>query len=61
MEAHIGQYISQATEMQTLCWSQIRLSFSGADNSYISCTANRHVHQDQYPENGFHVSQDLVQ
>ena len=35
MEAHIGQYISQATEMQTLCWSKTRPSFSGAHNSYI--------------------------
>ena len=71
METHIGQHISQATEMQTLCWSKTRPSFSGADNSYISwpiltdqyfvCTANRHVHQYQYPENGFHLSQDLVQ
>ena len=43
MESHIGQHISQATEMQTLCWrgggspwSKARPSFSGADNSYIS-------------------------
>ena len=36
MESHIGQHISQATEMQTLCWSKTRPSFSGADNSYIS-------------------------
>ena len=36
MEAHIGQHISQATEMQTLCWSKTSPSFSGAHNSYIS-------------------------
>ena len=24
MDAHIGQHISQATEMQTLCWSKTR-------------------------------------
>ena len=66
MEAHIGQHISQATSMQTLYLSKTRPSFSGADNWYISfadqyyfCTANRHVHQ--YPENGFHLSQDSVQ
>ena len=35
MEAHIGQYISQATEMETLCWSKTRPSFSGAHNAYI--------------------------
>ena len=29
MEAHIGQHISQATEMQTLRWSKTRPSFSG--------------------------------
>ena len=33
MEAHIGQHISQATEMQTLCWSKTRPSFSAAHNS----------------------------
>ena len=27
MDAHIGQHISQATEMQTLCWSKTRPSF----------------------------------
>ena len=59
MESHIGQHISQATEMQTLCWSKTRPSFSG--DQYYRCTANRHVHQDKYPENGFHLSQDLVQ
>ena len=32
----IGPHMSQATEMQTLCWSKTRPSFSGADNSYIS-------------------------
>ena len=36
MEAHIGQHISQATEMQTLCWSKTRPSFSSAHNSYTS-------------------------
>ena len=36
MEAHIGQHISQATEIQTLCWSKTRPSFSGAHNSYFS-------------------------
>ena len=35
MEALIGQHISQATEMQTLCWSKTRPLFSGAHNSYI--------------------------
>ena len=40
MEAHIGQHISQATEMQTLCWSKTRPSFSGAHNSYISWSIN---------------------
>ena len=40
MEAHIGQHSSQATEMQTLCWSKTRTSFSGADNSYISWPIN---------------------
>ena len=40
MESHIGQHISQATEMQTLCWSKTRPSFSGADNSYISWPIN---------------------
>ena len=40
MEAHIGQNISQATEMQTLCWSKTRPSFSGAHNSYISWSIN---------------------
>ena len=40
MEAHIGQHISEATEMQTLCWSKTRPSFSGADNSYISWPIN---------------------
>ena len=24
------------------------------------CTTNRHVHQDKYVENGFHLSQDVV-
>ena len=28
MEAHIRQHISQATEMQTLCWSKTRPSYS---------------------------------
>ena len=36
MEVHVRQHISQATEMQTLCWSKTRPSFSGAHNSYIS-------------------------
>ena len=36
MEADIGQHISQATEMQTLCWSKTPPSFSGAHDSYIS-------------------------
>ena len=40
MEAHIGQHISQATEMQTLCWSKTRPSFSSAHNSYISWSIN---------------------
>ena len=40
MEAHIGQHISQATEIQTLCWSKTRPSFSGVDNSYISWPIN---------------------
>ena len=40
MESHIGQHISQATEMQTLCWSKTRPSFSGAHNSYISWPIN---------------------
>ena len=40
MESHIGQHISQATEMQTLCWSKTRPSFSGADNAYISWSIN---------------------
>ena len=40
MEAHIGQQISQATEMQTLCWSKTRPSFSSAHNSYISWSIN---------------------
>ena len=40
MEAHIGQHISQATEMQTLCWSKTRPSFSGADNLCISWPIN---------------------
>ena len=40
MESHIGQYISQATEMQTLCLSKTSPSFSGADNSYISWPIN---------------------
>ena len=64
MESHIGQHISQATEMQTLCWSKTRPSFSGAHNSYIYWsinTTNRPVRSDQYPENGFNLSQDLVQ
>ena len=68
MESHIGQHISQATEMQTLCWSKTRPSFSGADNSYISwpintifVSANRHVYPDQYPGNEFHLSQNWVQ
>ena len=65
METHIGQHISQATEMQTLCWSQTRPSFSGAHNSYISWSINTifvpHVHQDQYHENEFHLSPDFVQ
>ena len=42
MEAHIGKHISQATEMQTLCWSKIRPSFSGAHNSYIYWSINTH-------------------
>ena len=40
MEAHIGQHISQATEMQTLCWSKTRPSFSSAHNSYMSWSIN---------------------
>ena len=40
MESHIGQHISQATEMQTLCWSKTRPSFSGAHNSYICWSIN---------------------
>ena len=40
MEAHIGQHISQATEMQTLCWCKTRTSFSGAHNSYSSWPIN---------------------
>ena len=40
MEAHIGQHISQATEMQTLCWSKTSPSFSGAHNSNISWSIN---------------------
>ena len=40
METHIGKHISQATEMQTLCSSQTRPSFSGAHNSYISRSIN---------------------
>ena len=40
MESHIGQHISQATEMQPLCWSKTRPSFSGADNLYISWPIN---------------------
>ena len=40
MATHIGQHISQATEMQTLCWSKTRPSFSGAHNSYISWSIN---------------------
>ena len=40
METHIGQHISQATEMQTLCWSKTRPSFSSAHNSYISWSIN---------------------
>ena len=40
MEAHIGQHISQATEMQTLCWSKTRPSFSSAYNSYIFWSIN---------------------
>ena len=34
MEAHIGQHISQATEMQTLCWSKTRPSFSTIWRAY---------------------------
>ena len=40
MEAHIGKHISQATEMQTLCWSKIRSLFLGAHNSYIYWSIN---------------------
>ena len=55
------------TNAQTLCWSKTNPLFSGAHSSCISqsintnvCTTNRHVHQDQCVENGFHLSQDLV-
>ena len=51
------------TNVQTLCWSKTSPSFSGAHSSCISRsinTTNRHVHQDQYGENGFHLSQYLV-
>ena len=40
MEAHIGQHISQSTEMQTLCWRKTSPSFSSARNSYISWSIN---------------------
>ena len=52
-----------ATNVQTLCWSKTSPSFSGAHSSCISRsinTTNRHVHQDQCVENGFHLAQDLV-
>ena len=29
-------------------------------DQYRFCTTNWHVHHDQYGENGFHLSQDLV-
>ena len=35
METDIGQHNSQATEMQTLCWSKNHPSFAGAHNSNI--------------------------
>ena len=53
MEAHIGQHISQATEMQTLCWSKTSPSFSAAHNSYISWSINAIF--------ALHLSQYLVQ
>ena len=55
-------YLHIATNVQTLCWSKTSPSFSGAHSSCISLSnniTNRHVHQDQYVENGFHLSQDL--
>ena len=68
MESHIGQHISQATEMQTLCWSKTCPSFSGADNSYISWPINT-IFVPRFgmyiriniPKNEFHLSQNLVQ
>ena len=57
MEAHIGQHISQATEMQTLCWSKIRLSFSCADNSYISWPINTIF----VPRIGMHININILE
>ena len=51
------------TNVQTLCWNKTSHSFSGAHSSCNSRsinTTNRHEHQNQYVENGFHLSQYLV-